>query len=160
MRGGRRDVAKEQFWRESIAKRTGSGLSIRAFCQQHDLSEQCFYAWRRELALRDAEDRAASAVNSAAVVNSVNNVSPRSARSTRAAVTLRSAGTAAPRFVPVVVNDAVHTSPVGRPDVCMLDAFLLDLANGRRLTIPITMPMESVAQLIRALELPAQEGQR
>jgi hypothetical protein len=30
-----------------------SGLTIRAYCDQHRLSEQSFYAWRRTLAERD-----------------------------------------------------------------------------------------------------------
>jgi transposase-like protein len=32
-----------------------SGLSVRAFCQQHGLSQPSFYAWRRTLAQRDTE---------------------------------------------------------------------------------------------------------
>jgi len=30
-------------------------LSVRAWCREHDVAEASFYAWRRELALRDAE---------------------------------------------------------------------------------------------------------
>jgi len=32
-----------------------SGLSVRAFCEQQDLSQPSFYAWRRTLAERDAQ---------------------------------------------------------------------------------------------------------
>jgi hypothetical protein len=32
-----------------------SGLSVRAFCERHDLSQPSFYAWRRTLAERDEQ---------------------------------------------------------------------------------------------------------
>lgn len=49
----RRDVAKERFWRRAVAEHRRSGLTIREFCARRGLSEPLFYAWRRELALRD-----------------------------------------------------------------------------------------------------------
>jgi len=52
-RGNPRDPHKEQFWRRLLRQWRRSGLSIRAFCAQHDLSEPSFYAWRRTLADRD-----------------------------------------------------------------------------------------------------------
>ena len=45
--------AKEQLWREQVTSWQRSGLSIRQYCQQHQLNEPNFYAWRRELARRD-----------------------------------------------------------------------------------------------------------
>jgi transposase-like protein len=48
-----RDVAKERFWRRTVAEHRRSGLSIREFCSRRGLSEPLFYAWRRELAQRD-----------------------------------------------------------------------------------------------------------
>src|SRR4051794_29489111 len=54
-RGNPRDPRKERFWRRMIQQWRRSGLSARAFCQQHGLSEPNFYAWRRTLADRDAE---------------------------------------------------------------------------------------------------------
>jgi len=32
-----------------------SGLSVREFCTDHDISEQSFYAWRRTIAQADAQ---------------------------------------------------------------------------------------------------------
>ena len=49
----RRNVAKEQFWRQVMARRERSGLTVRAFCARERLSEPSFYVWRRELARRD-----------------------------------------------------------------------------------------------------------
>ena len=43
----------EQFWRSAIGQWKQSGLSVRAFCAQRQLSQASFYAWRRELAKRD-----------------------------------------------------------------------------------------------------------
>src|SRR5438045_2504458 len=51
---GWRDPAKEQFWRKAVRGWQRSGLSIRAYCGCNELSENNFYAWRREIARRDA----------------------------------------------------------------------------------------------------------
>ena len=53
------DPAKAQFWRQILARRQASGLTIRAFCEAHELSEQNFYRWQRLLAQRP-DDAAAS----------------------------------------------------------------------------------------------------
>ena len=45
--------SKERFWRTMVGRWQGSGLSVRAFCQQHRLSQPSFYGWRRTLAARD-----------------------------------------------------------------------------------------------------------
>jgi transposase len=52
--GKPRDPRKEQFWRRMLRLWQRSDLSVRAFCEQHDLSQPSFYAWRRTLADRDA----------------------------------------------------------------------------------------------------------
>ena len=48
-----RDPRKEQFWRRQFEHWRRSGLSVRAFCARHGLSEPTFYSWRRTLAQRD-----------------------------------------------------------------------------------------------------------
>jgi hypothetical protein len=48
-----RSEANERLWREQVSSWQRSGLSIRQYCQQHQLNEPNFYAWRRELARRD-----------------------------------------------------------------------------------------------------------
>jgi len=48
-----RDRGKELFWRRILRQWQHSGLGVRAFCQQHQLSEALFYAWRRILQERD-----------------------------------------------------------------------------------------------------------
>ena len=52
--GKPRDPRKEQHWRRLIQLWKNSGLTIRAFCARHHLSQPSFYTWRRELKQRDA----------------------------------------------------------------------------------------------------------
>ena len=54
----RSDSSKERFWRRMVRQWHSSGLSVRAFCQQHELAEPSFYAWRRTIAQRDAQANA------------------------------------------------------------------------------------------------------
>jgi transposase-like protein len=49
------DAGKERFWRRMVRDWRKSGLSVRAFCRAHGLSEPSMYAWRRTLAQRDAD---------------------------------------------------------------------------------------------------------
>lgn len=49
---GRRPSAKrERYWRDVLARQRRSGLSVAAFCRQHEVSPAVFYAWRRRLAV-------------------------------------------------------------------------------------------------------------
>jgi transposase len=52
--GPPRDPRKAQFWRDHLRRWQDSGLTIRAYCQRHGLTEASFYAWRRTLAQRQA----------------------------------------------------------------------------------------------------------
>ena len=58
-----RDPHKERFWRRLLQLFQRSGLSVRAFCAQQQISEPSFYSWRRLLQERDAnaQGRAAQA---------------------------------------------------------------------------------------------------
>jgi transposase-like protein len=51
--GVRRDVAKEQYWREMVERQVAGGQSVREFCSQQSLNENAFYAWRRTIRQRD-----------------------------------------------------------------------------------------------------------
>lgn len=50
-----RDLKRERTWRRHIIDQRGSGLTIRAYCETHQLRETSFYFWRIEIAKRDAE---------------------------------------------------------------------------------------------------------
>jgi transposase-like protein len=52
-----RDLEKERRWRELIARQAESGLTPPEFCRANDLKVHQFYAWRRELELRDNRQR-------------------------------------------------------------------------------------------------------
>ena len=49
-----RNLEKEQFWRQVVGEHSGSGLTVRQYCENRGVSEPSFFAWRRELARRDA----------------------------------------------------------------------------------------------------------
>ena len=42
-------AARRDFWRQLVAKQEQSGISVRAFCQQHRTREYSFYQWRKRL---------------------------------------------------------------------------------------------------------------
>jgi len=50
-----RDLGRERYWRQVLARRESSGATVRAFCRQEGISESSFHYWRREIARRDAE---------------------------------------------------------------------------------------------------------
>ncbi len=54
-KGPCRDAAKERFWRRMIKKLDREGVTVRAFCQKHEIAEHQFYSWRREIKRRDRE---------------------------------------------------------------------------------------------------------
>lgn len=44
-----RAATKDEQWRERIAEQERSGLSVKQFCKERELTECCFYAWRKRL---------------------------------------------------------------------------------------------------------------
>lgn len=61
-RAAGRASKKESFWREMVRGQSGSGMSVRAWCRRHAVSEPAFYWWRRRLAGPSAENPAAAIV--------------------------------------------------------------------------------------------------
>jgi transposase len=55
----RRNKAREQFWRHTIAAWRESGQSVRAFCAARGVGEATFFARRREFADREPSQRLA-----------------------------------------------------------------------------------------------------
>jgi hypothetical protein len=47
--------SKERFWRRLLRQWRRSGLSIRDFCAEQQISEPSFFAWRRTIAQLDAQ---------------------------------------------------------------------------------------------------------
>lgn len=56
----RRDPKKEASWRRQIRRQARSGVTVRAWCLAHQVSEATFHWWRRELARRDGERQKSS----------------------------------------------------------------------------------------------------
>ena len=102
-RVARRDLAKELRWRELVAKHRDSDLSVREFCAAEGVAENSFYAWRRELALRDAESDTAKGDGEQ---KKLKNASPHPIRKSSTS----SSGAAA--FVPVTLSSLPHAAAV------------------------------------------------
>jgi hypothetical protein len=51
----KRDPVKEKYWRGLLRQWRRSGLTAREFCGQRAISQPSFYAWRRQIALRDQQ---------------------------------------------------------------------------------------------------------
>jgi transposase-like protein len=47
--GPKLDAGKQARWLKLVRRWRRSSLSVRAFCLQHEISENNFYAWRRVL---------------------------------------------------------------------------------------------------------------
>jgi transposase-like protein len=48
-----RDLRLERYWRDHVERRRQSGLTVRVYCQRHNLKEPAFYHWQRTIAERD-----------------------------------------------------------------------------------------------------------
>lgn len=42
-------AARSEYWRGRIAEQERSGISVKRFCEEHKLTEQSFYSWRKRL---------------------------------------------------------------------------------------------------------------
>ena len=45
----RRQRLTSERWRELVGLHEGSGMSVSAFCEAHDLAASTFFAWRRRV---------------------------------------------------------------------------------------------------------------
>jgi hypothetical protein len=61
MAKGKRDLQVEGRWRSLLARQRTSGMTVRAFCAKERIAESAYYAWRREIGLRDREKTAGKA---------------------------------------------------------------------------------------------------
>jgi len=123
----RRDPAKERYWRRMLRWWQHSGQTGRDFCAAQGLSEPSFYAWRREIARRDAAKRGPT----------------RSA--TRPVTPSLSARAPLPTFVKVTVDaGATASAPLE-----------VVVAQGRRVRVPPGFDAELLRQVLRVLEEPS-----
>ena len=120
-----RDPAKEQSWREALEQFAASGQSVREFCAARRLKGTAFYFWRREIQRRGGPLQ-------------VRRVPVRHARRRP-----RSSPTSV-AFAKVLVQRPVPG--LAEPSLC------LRLLSGRELLLPVSLPAERLAALVRAIE--------
>jgi hypothetical protein len=119
----KRDCSKERFWRRILRQWRRSGLSVRDFCAEHEVTEPSFYAWRRIVAERDHD---------AARVR---------AESERDSTPHAAVGDDAPVFVPLRVIDASTQA-----------AFEVVLERGRVVRVLRGFDADTLRQLLAVLE--------
>jgi|SRR6185437_2291349 len=125
-RGVQRDLKREAFWRDAVARQRQSGLNVWRWCARERLPQTAFYFWRRTLAQRDRQ---------AAVEGTpVRQPSPQEIRQ-------RSSQTG---FVPVVLVGPQRHESSGR--------IAIRLVGGRVMRLPAGMDIAQVAELVHAIE--------
>ena len=122
----RRNGEKERFWRQVVGGHAGSGLSVRQYCTDRSVSEPSFFAWRRELARRDA---------------AANNHATSSPRRVRTQVT--SQRPASPRFAQLQIAPSELAS-----GACIE----IVLPAGIRVRVPRGVCQETLTSVLGALE--------
>ena len=56
----KRSEEKRAYWRDVLERQRESGLSVRQFCREHQVSEASFHSWKRRIAGDDRDDAASS----------------------------------------------------------------------------------------------------
>lgn len=51
----KKNAQKASHWRDIVKRQAASGLSVRRFCLEQDLSEASFYGWRKRLARQEQD---------------------------------------------------------------------------------------------------------
>lgn len=132
-----RDAAKESRWREQVQAQAQSGLSVRAYCRQQQLSEPSFYAWRKELARRDQERQALEHQPSA----------PTPAR----APSVRVARATRPTFTEVILSSSAAVSSAAVSPIEII------LTAGQRIVVAPGFDAPTLQAVLAVLERPRSE---
>ena len=103
-RGPGRSVAKEQLWRRHVGRQAKSKQSVRDYCAAADISEPSFYAWRRELAQRDAAAGSPPAQDQRADLPAPRAYRPAPRTGRRGPRAVRPSTGLRPRFLPVTIS--------------------------------------------------------
>ena len=56
----KRSEEKRAYWRDVLERQRESGLSVRQFCREHQVSEASFHSWKRKIAGHDRHGAASS----------------------------------------------------------------------------------------------------
>ena len=122
-------------WRGVIEAQRRSGLCVEAYCRQQQITPSCFYRWRRFLS--QTTGAASPWMGQKRRRQSTSSVGLAPAIEGFAAVRV-----AAQTNVPRTLGD---------------ESIRLSLSGGRELILPVSMPVQRLAELLMALELSGQE---
>jgi len=120
-----------ELWQERIAQQRQAMLSVAHFCKLNGLSRHSFYRWRRRFAFDVAAESDAAVCSAGAVC---------SADSPSAVGEGLASSSPEGGFAAVLVSLGV-------------EPLRLKLAGGRELILPASMPPESIARLVREIEV-------
>ena len=143
-KSGRRDLRKESFWRRIIRGHGGSGMSIRAWCEEHGVSDVSFHWWRRELARRDAEHKGTArrrVKSGESNGRTSRNISGRAKPGTGERVGRDDSSST---FLPVMVTEDTHRNIPSLIEVV--------LGDGRSVRLAGSVDRESLAEVLDVLE--------
>ena len=155
----RRDVSKEQGWREVLARHLASGLSVREFCRRESLAESAFHSWRRTIAQRDgqlaARRRQITARNGQVPVHD-GQIATRSPAAGPLPLNQPQVKNTrlAPAFVPAIVAPVAggDSATIGTGAEACAGAIMIELIGGRVLRLPASIDVARIAELVHALE--------
>lgn len=136
-----RDAAKEAWWREQVQVQAQSGLTVRAYCRQQQLSEPSFYAWRKELARRDQERQLHEHQPEAHRLSAPATPATRRVRDNR-----RAAQTTPPTFAEVLLSSPTTASPIE-----------IILTTGQRIRVAPGFDTPTLQAVLAVLERPRSE---
>ena len=54
----RQKLEREEYWQDVMGQQQSSGLTVSAFCREHDVTEGSFFYWRRKLTKRPPQNGA------------------------------------------------------------------------------------------------------
>ena len=140
--GAGRMLATEQLWRQRVVQQPRSKLSIREFCQRAGVSEASFYAWRRELARRDADAGQSAAIEPALASRQAEPALSKSDMAGGRAISQ-------PRFLPVAIDGNAPAAPAASPAPTSANHVELLLPSG----LVVRVPAHDLAALQAVLEL-------
>jgi len=151
-----RETDKELYWRRQLADWEASGKTIRSFARSRGLPESAFYAWRREISIRDRESTVASAVVLPATPAKPCSTRVADARGRLIPLKLREASTDGARngpFVPVtLIDDSPDiTQPAEAPAVSSTS--VSNSENVPEGTIDINLPGRSVLRVTNETDM-------
>jgi transposase-like protein len=122
MNGRSRNLKKEGLGRGLMGEQRVSGMSIRAWCRDHGVSESSLHWWRRRLAQRDAEQSRPAPLANRSTHDNGRVKTP--AKSERV-----QSSSAPPVFLPVCMPEDEREEAGGRIEIVLTDGRCVRLSG-------------------------------